>query len=134
MSAPQWPERSPQLRAEKLWLFPGGEMSAFVDLVEIDEVAVGAPGPCLRRPIDVIGNGDCDRKRDVTRNCWRSQSTPADLFIEFMLTVLRYSTQLSSSRIAAARQSLIGCSFEFRRFRRAIFRIVDVISSWTLVQ
>jgi hypothetical protein len=133
MSAPQWPERSPQLHAERL--FPGGEMSAFVELVEVDEVAVGAPGPCLRRPIDVIGKyGDCDRKREVTRNCRRSQSTPADLFIEFMLNVLRRSTELSSSSIAAARQSLIGCSFEFRRFRRAIFRIVDVISSWTLVQ
>ena len=54
--------------------------------------------------------------------------------VKSMLNVLRRSTLLSSSSIAAARQSLIGSSFEFRRFRRVIFRIVDVISSWTLVQ
>ena len=59
-------ECSPQLRAEKLRLFPGREMSAFVDLMEVDEIAIGAPRPCLRSSIDIIWKyRDCDRERDV---------------------------------------------------------------------
>jgi len=37
--------------AENNRLFPGREVSARVDLVEVDQVAIGAPGPCLRGPI-----------------------------------------------------------------------------------
>jgi hypothetical protein len=35
---------------------------ALVDLVEVDQVVIGAPGPCLWGSIDVIGK-DCDRHR-----------------------------------------------------------------------
>src|SRR5215467_5326611 len=60
------PERGAQFRAEKLGLFPGGEMSAFVDLVEVSQVAIGAPGPCFGSPIDIIWKyGDCDRECDI---------------------------------------------------------------------
>src|SRR5260370_36126193 len=39
-------ERGAELRAEKLRLLPGREVSALVDLVEVDQVAIGAPRPC----------------------------------------------------------------------------------------
>ena len=41
-------ESGAKLRGEKLRLLPGGEVPALVDLVEINQVAIGAPGPCLR--------------------------------------------------------------------------------------
>jgi hypothetical protein len=37
------PERGPELHAEKLRLFPRREVTTLVDLVEINEVATGAP-------------------------------------------------------------------------------------------
>src|SRR4029450_9804885 len=45
----QGPEGGPELLREQLWLFPGGEVSALVDLVEVDEVVVGALHPVARR-------------------------------------------------------------------------------------
>src|SRR6266850_3258396 len=63
------PERSEggaQLGGEKLWPFPGCEVAALVDLVEIDQVAIGAAGPCLRGAIDVLRKyGDGHRQRDL---------------------------------------------------------------------
>src|SRR5262245_18441281 len=60
------PERGSHLRAEKLRLLPRGKVSAFVDLVEVDQVAIGASGPRLRSPINIIWKyRDCDRKRDL---------------------------------------------------------------------
>src|SRR5262249_25722397 len=48
-SLPQRFERGAQLRGEEFRLFPGGEMTAFVDLVVVGEVRIGPPGPALRR-------------------------------------------------------------------------------------
>jgi hypothetical protein len=58
-------ERGPELGAEQLRLFPRCEVSALVDLVEVGQVAIGAAGPGLRCPIDVLRK-DCngDRERD----------------------------------------------------------------------
>src|SRR5262245_41007183 len=39
--------------SEELGLLPRREVSALVDLIEVDQVAIGAPGPCLRRSIDL---------------------------------------------------------------------------------
>src|ERR1043166_7490444 len=41
-------ERRSQLGTEEFGFLPRGEVSALVDLVEVDQVAKGAPGPCLR--------------------------------------------------------------------------------------
>jgi hypothetical protein len=49
-------ERGAEFFREKLRLFPGREVPALVDLVEIDEVAIGALGPALRRTVDLAGN------------------------------------------------------------------------------
>src|ERR1700760_1548435 len=55
-----------QFGAEELRLFPGREVTAFVDLVEVDQVAIGAPGPCLRSLIALPWeNSNGDRKRDL---------------------------------------------------------------------
>src|SRR4051794_10433624 len=48
-------ERRPQLGTEELRLLPRREVSARVDLVEVDEVAIGATGPCLRGSVDILG-------------------------------------------------------------------------------
>src|SRR5262245_32818891 len=45
----QRPERGTQLGTEELRLFPGGEVSAFVDLVVVDEFGIGAFRPAPRR-------------------------------------------------------------------------------------
>src|SRR4029079_6857445 len=46
--------------------FPGGEVPAFVHLVKVDQVAIGAPRPRLRRPIDVLRKDrDGDRYGDL---------------------------------------------------------------------
>jgi hypothetical protein len=48
-----------ELFGEELRLLPGREVSAPVDLVEVDEVAIGAPGPRLRGAIALPGeDGD----------------------------------------------------------------------------
>src|SRR5262245_29891563 len=53
-AATQRPERRAELLREELRLFPGREVAALVDLVEVDQVLVGAPGPGLRGSIDVL--------------------------------------------------------------------------------
>src|ERR1700751_4307794 len=66
LSRPKRPKRGAKFRAEELRLFPRCEVPAFVDLLEIDQVAVSAPGPFLRPPIDVSRKPrDFDGKRDL---------------------------------------------------------------------
>ena len=48
LSLAQCLERRPHLLREQLWLFPGGEVAALVDLVEVDEVGVDLLGPGAR--------------------------------------------------------------------------------------
>src|SRR5947209_15358045 len=64
---PQWPECAADLRGEQLWLLPGGEVTALVDLVPVDEVAEGPLAPAPRRPVDLRReHRDRDREsRDV---------------------------------------------------------------------
>src|SRR5262245_30276080 len=59
-------ERGAELGAEEFRLFPRRKEAAPVDLVEVDEVAIGTPGPRLRRSIDVLREY-CDghRQRDL---------------------------------------------------------------------
>src|SRR5260370_31518837 len=62
----QRPERSSELRREELRLFPGGEVSALVDFVKINQVAIGTAGPSLPRAIDVLPKyPDCHRQPDL---------------------------------------------------------------------
>ena len=59
-------ERGPELGREELRLLPRREVAALVDLVEVDQVAIGAPGPCLRGAIDLPRKDrDGDRERDL---------------------------------------------------------------------
>ena len=72
-------ESGAKLCREKLGLFPGGEVPALVDLVEINQVAIGAAGPCLGRSIDVPRKY---RYRDRERNlagllCSRDNDAPS---------------------------------------------------------
>ena len=63
---PQRPERGAELGGEELRLLPRGEVAAFVDLVEVDQVAIGAPGPCLRGAIALPRKDrDGHRERDL---------------------------------------------------------------------
>jgi hypothetical protein len=50
---PQWPECAADLRCEQLGLLPGGEVTALIDLVPVDEVAEGPLAPAPRRPVDL---------------------------------------------------------------------------------
>src|SRR5262249_38303262 len=59
-------ERRAQLSGEELWLLPCREVTAPVDLMEVDQVAIGASGPGLRSPIDVLRKDrDAHRDRDL---------------------------------------------------------------------
>src|SRR3984893_2345400 len=59
-------ERRSELGTEELGFLPRGEVSALVDLVEVDQVAIGAPGPCLRGSVDVVRKyRDGHRQRDL---------------------------------------------------------------------
>src|SRR5690349_22668967 len=61
-------ERRAQLGREELRLLPRGEVTAVVDFVEVDEVAVRARGPALRRAVDLARKYRYgDRDRDVRR-------------------------------------------------------------------
>src|SRR5436190_7276665 len=56
----------PDLFAEQLRLFPGGEMAAPGDLVEVDDVGVALLDPAARGPPDLTrkgGEADRDRRR-----------------------------------------------------------------------
>src|SRR5215470_15990797 len=59
-------ERCPELLAEDLRLFPGGEVAAPAGLVEVDEVGVNLLGPALRRLDDLAReDGEADRERQL---------------------------------------------------------------------
>jgi len=60
-------ERRPKLGREELGLFPGGEVPACVDLVEVGEVGVGHLDPAARGPEDLIRKGG---KADWHRDRW----------------------------------------------------------------
>src|SRR5262245_23036191 len=63
---PKRSERGSELGAKQLRLFPGREVAAFVDLVEVGQVAIGAPRPGLRGPVDLLRkHADGDRQRNV---------------------------------------------------------------------
>src|SRR5215216_4235686 len=55
MSSPQRAEADAELVREQLRLLPGGEVTAPVDLVEVDEVGVGLLGPASRRLVLLAG-------------------------------------------------------------------------------
>src|SRR5882672_10344679 len=62
----EWSERGPELGTEELGFLPRREVPALVDLVEVDQVAIGAPGPGLRGSIDVLRKyRDGHRQRDL---------------------------------------------------------------------
>src|SRR5499427_7421656 len=61
-------ERCPELLAEDLRLFPGGEVAAPAGLVEVDEVGVNLLGPAPRRLDDLAReDGEADRERQLGR-------------------------------------------------------------------
>lgn len=47
-------ERRPKLFGKELRLFPGSEVAALVRFVEVDQIAIGTPGPGFRWAIDVF--------------------------------------------------------------------------------
>jgi hypothetical protein len=54
-----------QLRSKEFRLLPGCEVPALVDLMEVDQVPIGAPRPCFRGSIDLLrkyrdGHGERD--------------------------------------------------------------------------
>src|SRR5262249_58032183 len=62
-------ERLSQLRREQLRLFPGGEVTAPVDLVEVSQGRVGVLDPAARRLEDLTGEGgEADRERGRRRS------------------------------------------------------------------
>src|SRR5215218_9110052 len=57
------------LLREELGLFPSGEVSAPIDLVEVGEVGVAPFGPAARGTPDLVGEGgEADRNRDLRRS------------------------------------------------------------------
>src|SRR5215213_7505172 len=52
-----------ELGTEELRLLPRGEVTALVGLVEVDQVAIGAPGPALRGSV-ALPRKDRDRHRE----------------------------------------------------------------------
>src|SRR5215211_5064563 len=65
----QRPERGPDLAREEFRLFPGGEVAALVDLVEVGEVGVRRLDPAAWGPEDLAGEGgEADRDLDLRRN------------------------------------------------------------------
>src|SRR6516225_3775801 len=62
----QWSKACANLFRKELRLLPRGEVSALVDLMEVDQVAIGAPCPCLRGSIDIVRKyRDRHRQRDL---------------------------------------------------------------------
>src|SRR5262245_39495552 len=72
-------ERRWEFRAEQLGLPPGRRVAAPADLIEVDEVAIGASCPGLRGAIDVVGeHGDGHGERDlVGLLCRRNEDAAA---------------------------------------------------------
>src|SRR4030095_14127587 len=79
-------KRLTQLGCEEVRLLPRGEVSAFVDLVEVNQVGIGAPRPRLRGSIDVFrkyrnGDGELDLAR-LLRGCDDNAASCAVLPVE----------------------------------------------------
>src|SRR5512145_2421121 len=65
---PQRLERRAELAGEEFRLFPCREVTTFVDLVEVGELAITALGPTSWRLVDFSGEDrDGDRQRDLRR-------------------------------------------------------------------
>src|SRR3954452_22357151 len=62
-------ECGPDLRCEKLRLFPGSEVAALVDLVEVSDVRVARLDPAARRPPDLSWKRR-EAERDLRRRQW----------------------------------------------------------------
>src|SRR5207237_2742671 len=76
---PDWSERGADLGREQLRLFPGGEVTALVHLVEVGDVGVGLLDPAARGPPDLAGErGEADRDRD------RRGGLAGSLFLSFL--------------------------------------------------
>src|SRR5215831_8744407 len=59
-------ERRPQLGTEQLRLLPRRKVSTLVDFVEVNQIAIGAPGPGLRGAVELPRKyRDGDRERDI---------------------------------------------------------------------
>ena len=52
----KWPECCADLSREQLGLLPGGEVSALIHLVEVDDIGVRLLDPAARGPPDLSGN------------------------------------------------------------------------------
>src|SRR6478672_13357902 len=62
------PERRAKLARKEIGLFPGGEVAALVDLVEVGEVGVDRLDPAARGSPDLAGErGEADRHGDRRR-------------------------------------------------------------------
>src|SRR5690349_9908999 len=62
-------ERRPYLLAEQLRLFPCGEVTAPVDLIEVGEAGVALLNPASRGSPDLAReSGESDRDRDLRRH------------------------------------------------------------------
>src|SRR5215211_1248957 len=59
----QGSEGGAEFGGEELWLLPGGEVVALVDLVVVDEVGIGLFGPAPGGLIELVGE-HADRGRD----------------------------------------------------------------------
>src|SRR5262249_11711073 len=61
-------ERHAKFFREKLRLFPGREVAAFVDLIEIDEIGIRLLRPAARGRVDFVRkNAHGDRDGDISR-------------------------------------------------------------------
>src|SRR4030095_16195520 len=75
-------ERGSHLLREELGLFPGGEVAALADLVEVGDVGVGVLDPAARGPPDLAGEcGEADAERDFRRGLTGSASFIRDLYV-----------------------------------------------------
>lgn len=75
----QRPESGPQFGAEQLGLLPGSEMSALLHPIVVNEVAVGALRPALRRLVDLSRkDGHRRRNRDSGRLGGAGTAFPVD--------------------------------------------------------
>ena len=94
-------ERGANLGREEFGLFPGGEVAAFVDLVEVGEAGVGLLDPAARGAEDLAGErGVSDRERGRRRSgsggaCCGLSASQYDRAAEAPVPVSQYSVMLS---------------------------------------
>ena len=98
-------ERGANLFAEDARLFPGSEVPALVDLVEVHDVRVGLVDPAARGPPQLTWErGEADRDRDRRRgragrgrDSGSSELSQYDRAAEAPVPVSQYSVMLSST-------------------------------------